>query len=244
MQRLVVRLIDAPLPVRPRFARRPAPSSSPTTGQGTAQELADRLARTRREDRARPPCGIGRRLRGRPHRPGRGRRPSRLRFARKCGPISGLIHLLPLAEPRRGETPRERVDREVKSLYLLARGLENDIRAAANGPAVLLAVTAMGGTMGFGDDLPADFFAGHGGVAGFTKCLGYEWPEVTVRVVDVDPRNARARLVEQLLAELGDPDGPFEVGRDGDRRVTWQVDPGPLEKDSPAVELDPRIRPC
>ena len=46
--------------------------------------------------------------------------------------------------------------REVKSLYLLARGLETDIREGGkNGCAVLLAVTAMGGTMGFGGDLPA-----------------------------------------------------------------------------------------
>jgi NAD(P)-dependent dehydrogenase (short-subunit alcohol dehydrogenase family) len=104
---------------------------------------------------------------------------------------------------------------------------------------VLLAATAMGGTMGFGGDLPADFSAGHGGVAGFTKCLGHEWPEVTVRVVDVDGETPAPRLVEQLLAELGDPDGPFEVGRAGGRRVTWQVEPGPLATDSPAVELGP-----
>ena len=46
--------------------------------------------------------------------------------------------------------------------------------------------------MGFGGDLPPDFFAGHGGVAGFTKCLGYEWPEVTVRVVDVERESPAA----------------------------------------------------
>ncbi len=129
--------------------------------------------------------------------------------------------------------------REVKSLYLLARGLETDIRdAGKNGSAVLLTVTAMGGTMGFGDDLPTDFFAGHGGIAGFTKCLGYEWPEVTVRCVDVNRESSAPRLVEQLLGELGDPDGPFEVGRDGDFRKTWQVEPGPLAKRTQALELD------
>src|SRR5262249_6255698 len=136
-----------------------------------------------------------------------------------------------------GETPEVRVRREVKSLYLLARGLETDIREAGKaGSAVLLAVTGMGGQMGFGD-LPAHFSAGHGGVAGFTKCLGYEWPEVTVRVVDVSPETSAPRLVEQLLGELGDPDGPFEIGRADGRRVTWQVEPGPLAKEAPAVEL-------
>src|SRR5436190_9853330 len=97
----------------------------------------------------------------------------------------------------------------------------------------------MGGTMGFGDELPEDFFAGHGGIAGFVKCLGYEWPEVAVRIVDVDGQTPAPRLVEQLLSELGDPKGPLEVGRDGDRRVTWQVEPGPIETDTPEVELKP-----
>ena len=128
----------------------------------------------------------------------------------------------------------------MKSLYLLARGLERDIRESGkSGAAVLLSVTAMGGTMGFGGDLPADFFAGHGGVAGFTKWLGYEWPEVTVRVVDVDGETPATRVAELLLAELGDPDGPFEVGRSGDRRVTWQVEPGPLAKETPVVRTRP-----
>jgi NAD(P)-dependent dehydrogenase (short-subunit alcohol dehydrogenase family) len=97
----------------------------------------------------------------------------------------------------------------------------------------------MGGTIGFGTNLPTDFFPGHGGVAGFTKCLGYEWPEVTVRVVDVSSNTPATQLAEQLLAELGDPEGPFEVGRVGDRRVTWTVEPGPLAKETPAVELGP-----
>jgi NAD(P)-dependent dehydrogenase (short-subunit alcohol dehydrogenase family) len=162
----------------------------------------------------------------------------------KCGPVSGLIHLLPLAEPPANEAPEARAKREVKSLYLLARGLEADIRESGKaGSAVLLAVTGMGGTMGFGD-LPDEFSAGHGGVAGFTKSLGHEWPEVLVRVVDVDPETPATHLAEMLLGELGDRDGAFEVGRspgtgDGERRVTWQVEPGPLEKEEAAVELGP-----
>lgn len=237
VQRLVVRLIDAPLPIRPRFAPPSGTILITDDRQGTARELADRLAEL---DIRTALVGMG-----------TGEFAADLtdpaavadliaRVHAKCGPVSGLVHLLPLAEPPAGETPEQRMRREVKSLYLLARGLEADIREAGkSGSAVLLAVTAMGGRMGFGTDLPAGFFAGHGGVAGFTKCLGYEWPEVTVRVVDVDGETPAPRLVEQLFAELGDPDGPFEVGRAGNRRVTWQVAPGPLDKDAPAVELGP-----
>ena len=237
VQRLVVRLIDAPLPVRPRFAP-PTGTIVITDDQlGTAQELADRLAELDVKTLIvrhgtgdgfaadlTDPTAVAKLL---------------INIREKCGPVSGLVHLLPLAEAPDGETPEARTRREVKSLYLLARGLEADIRdAGKTGSAVLLAVTAMGGTMGFGGDLPADFSAGHGGVAGFTKCLGYEWPEVTVRVVDVSAETPAPRLVEQLLGELGDPDGPFEVGRAGEFRKTWQVEPGPLSKDAPAVELD------
>ena len=238
VQRLVVRLIDAPLPVRPRFAP-PAGTIVITDDRlGTARELADRLAeldiKTVLIRMGEAKDGFGADLTD----------PAAVaallaRVRAQCGPVSGLVHLLPLAEPPEGETDEARMRREVKSLYLLARGLETDIRdAGKSGSAVLLAVTAMGGTMGFGDDLPADFFAGHGGVAGFTKCLGHEWPEVTVRVVDVSGETPAPQLVEQLLGELGDPDGPFEVGRDGAFRKTWQVEPGPLEKDGHAVALD------
>ncbi|QDU21056.1 type I polyketide synthase [Urbifossiella limnaea] len=242
VQRLVVRLVDAPLPARPRFAP-PAGTLVITDDRlGTARELADRLAE----------LDVNTVLL-RMAEPGEAASASAAdltdpaavegvlaRVREKCGPIAGLVHLLPLAEAPEGEAPSARASREVKSLYLLARGLETDIRAAGKaGSAVLLAVTGMGGRMGYGGELPAAFSPTHGGVAGFAKCLGYEWPEATVRVVDVDPEVPAPRLVEQLLAELGDPDGPLEVGRDGDDRVTWQVEPGPLDTDTPVVDLGP-----
>src|SRR5262249_19119776 len=73
------------------------------------------------------------------------------KIRRQAGPIAGLVHLLPLAEPAPGEKPMERMRREVKSLYLLARGLAEDLRrAGSDGGAVLLAPTALGGSLGFG----------------------------------------------------------------------------------------------
>lgn len=237
VQRLVVRLIDAPLPIRPTFNPPSGTVVITDDGLGVAQELADRLAELDIKTalvRMGKNQGFAADLTD----------PTAVtelltRVRDKCGPVSGLIHLLPCAGPPEGETDEARMRREVKSLYLLARGLESEIRdAGKNGSAVLLAVTAMGGTMGFGDELPADFFAGHGGVAGFTKCLSYEWPEVNVRVVDVSAETPAPRLVAQLLGELGDPNGPCEVGCDGEFRKTWQVEPGPLDKDSHAIELD------
>ncbi|WP_161967675.1 type I polyketide synthase [Fimbriiglobus ruber] len=243
VQRLVVRLVDAPPPIRPRFVPPSGTILLTDDRRGVAHELADRLAELDVKTALVRMTGPGESVAGDAFAADltdpAAAAELLARVREKCGPVAGLIHLLPLAEPPESESPEERIRRELKSLYLLARGLESDIREAGkSGGAVLLAVTGMGGTMGFGDNLPDAFFAGHGGIAGFTKCLGYEWPEVTVRVVDVDRETSATRLAELLLSELGDADGPFEVGRTSDRRVTWRVDPGPLAKDARAVELD------
>jgi NAD(P)-dependent dehydrogenase (short-subunit alcohol dehydrogenase family) len=148
---------------------------------------------------------------------------------KKQGPIAGLIHLLPLAEPPAGEDPEQRARREVKSLYLLARAL------GANGaeqkqPAFLLAATGLGGTLGFAPGpLPQSFFPGQGGVLGFVKCLAQEWSGTLVRAVDLEVEGKRpAELAERLLAELGERGGPVEVGYAEGRRVTWEPRAAPL----------------
>ncbi|HXG13412.1 MAG TPA: SDR family NAD(P)-dependent oxidoreductase [Gemmataceae bacterium] len=148
----------------------------------------------------------------------------------KAGAVAGLIHLLPLAEPPAGEGWAERMQREVKSLFLLARGLGSELSAEArDGPALLLAATAMGGHFGAGGGpLPESFFPGQGGVAGLVKSLAHEWPTALVRVVDLEPSEPAANLAVQLFAELGDADGPVEIGYRGGRRFTLRCVPAPL----------------
>jgi NAD(P)-dependent dehydrogenase (short-subunit alcohol dehydrogenase family)/acyl carrier protein len=243
IQRLVVRLIDAPLPIRQNFTPPNGTVLITDDGQGYARELADRLGE--RDVNAvlvqHKPGELG----SEASFAGDLSDPAQVetlldRLRTGCGPIAGLIHLLPLAEDKDGIPPLQRTTRNLKSLYLLARGLEADLRQAGeNGGAVFLAVTTLGGTMGYGDHLPERSFAGDGGIAGFVKCVGYEWPEVTVRVVDVDPETPPTQLGELLITEMGDQDGPFEVGRTPDRRVTWQCEPGPLAVQSSALQLAP-----
>jgi len=242
VQRLVVELVDVPLPLRPRLTSPPGAIVITDDRQGSAQELADRLAELDVKSvlvRNTTDGGEGGEFSADLTNPEAvADLLSRLR--QTCGPVSGLIHLLPLAEPIEGDTPAQRAWREVKSLYLLARGLEADIRGAGKSPSgLLLAVTAMGGRMGYGQELPNELPVGHGGVAGFTKSLAHEWPEALVRSVDVDGETPATQLAERLLAELGDSAGPFEVGLCDDCRVTWQVKPGPLAKETPVVDLGP-----
>jgi acyl transferase domain-containing protein/NAD(P)H-dependent flavin oxidoreductase YrpB (nitropropane dioxygenase family)/NAD(P)-dependent dehydrogenase (short-subunit alcohol dehydrogenase family)/acyl carrier protein len=156
------------------------------------------------------------------------------------GPINGLIHLLPLTPPRTEHSWTERLQLEVKALFLLARGLADELqRAAETGRAVVLAATGLGGSFGSGTgaQLADDFSPGQGGVAGLIKSLAHEWPNVFVRVVDVDRRTAADRLAALLFAELGDPSGPIEVGYQGERRLTLQCRPSPLEKTANASVL-------
>lgn len=150
----------------------------------------------------------------------------------QCGPINGLIHLLPLAPPRAGQSWEDRLQVEVKSLFLLARGIADELQQAAQtSNPLFLAVTGMGGSFGTeAKTRPGDDFSpGQGGVAGLIKSLAHEWPSVLVRVIDVD-RRAADRLADLLLAELGDPNGPIEIGYQGKRRLTLQCVPSPLEE--------------
>jgi acyl transferase domain-containing protein/NAD(P)H-dependent flavin oxidoreductase YrpB (nitropropane dioxygenase family)/NAD(P)-dependent dehydrogenase (short-subunit alcohol dehydrogenase family) len=152
------------------------------------------------------------------------------RLRRQAGPIAGLVHLLPLAEVPQDLSWADRIRREVKSLYVLARSLDEELRqGGANGGAVLLAATSLGGGFGFDHGpLPDSYFPGHGGIVGFVKCLAYEWPEVLVRVVDLHGDKDSRELADRLLGELTDRDGPLEVGYLGARRITWEPTPAPL----------------
>jgi NAD(P)-dependent dehydrogenase (short-subunit alcohol dehydrogenase family) len=158
------------------------------------------------------------------------------RVREEHGLISGLINLAPLAEAVEGEAWDHRAWCDVKSLYLLARALGDDLRGSGrHGKAFLLAATSLGGGFGFEADDTAGAMPGHGGVLGFVKCLAHEWPEVLVRGVDLDMSDSPSELAESLLRELCCREGPVEVGYLGPRRVTWEPRAAPL----PAAEEAP-----
>lgn len=149
------------------------------------------------------------------------------------GKIGGLVHLAPLAELPTDDKWASRACRDVRSLYLLARGLEQDLRQAAEqGGALLLAGTGIGGGLGFAETTSDDVFPGHGAIVGFLKCVALEIPEALVRVVDLDVVRPTDELAERLLAELNDADGPAEVGYLEGRRVTWEPVQATIETDS------------
>ncbi len=160
---------------------------------------------------------------------------------RSGGRIAGLIHALPLAAP----TEEPRVDQRAawvgtQSLYLLAQNIHDDLKQSAqSGNAFVLAVLGMGGRLGYDRSADRSSVAAGGGVIGFVKCLALELPDVMVRVVDVDPRRAMGDNVDVLMSELGDADGPVEVGNNGHCRITWEPVPAELDLNGkPTVQLD------
>ena len=105
VQRLVVRLIDAPLPCGRASRRRPGPSSSPTTARAPRGNSPTGSANSTSR-----PCWSAWPTASRTTTsPADLTDPAAVadllaRIRAKCGPVSGLIHLLPLAEPPEGET--------------------------------------------------------------------------------------------------------------------------------------------
>lgn len=158
----------------------------------------------------------------------------------EIGALSGLMHLMPLAAPAKGEDWSDRARRDLKSLYQLTRSIEKELNAAGEqGGAFCLSTTALGGGLAFDDDAPEDFNPGQGGILGFTKCLAMEWPEVLVRAIDFDRERPVAEIVDHLISEMGEPEGPNEVGYHGGTRVSWEPYAAPLDADATTdLELD------
>lgn len=152
------------------------------------------------------------------------------RLRTELGPIAGLVHTLPLAPVTDATQLDARAVRDVKSLYLLARELESDLREAGErGHAFLVSATGLGGDLGYGKrELQHTALAAHGGILGLLKCISQEWPEATVRGVDFDPQREVGEMADCLLRELSEVAGPLEVGYRGATRSTWQPVDAPL----------------
>lgn len=157
------------------------------------------------------------------------------------GPIGGLIHLLAL-RTRRSLSEMDlagwRTDLlfGVKSLFHLTKALHEDLKnAAQRGGACILAATRMGGAFGVDSSETATFFPGQGGVAGLMKTLAHEWPDVGVKVVDLNPEEPSEVMATRLMQELLSADNHVEVAYQGTRRLAIRPVAAPLRSEGPRV---------
>src|SRR5262249_42766902 len=135
------------------------------------------------------------------------------------GPLGGIVHLLALQDAasfamHTHQSWKEQLRSEAKSLFLFAKAAGKHLRQAAReSGACLIAATGMGGA--FLSDLSPDVVVNspdHGAIAGLMKTIALEWPEVSVKVVDLNLQESGDALAEHLLEELGAGDGLVEVG--------------------------------
>ena len=237
-ERRVLEAVDAPLP-RQRLGLMPGGRIVVTEdGRGVAEELARRL-----EAAGVPAERVGGR-----DRPVEWTSPaaidSVLHDLRSRGPIAGIVHALPLGQATSGDPGgpcwSERVGDAVKGLFLLAKGTAADLEAAARaGGSCLIAATALGGRFAGAGSTQAEFFPGHGGVAGLVKTLAREWPAIRCRVVDLAMGEEAETLAGRLAAEVFVGDGWAEVGYDRDRRIRLHTVESSLRRADTSIELNP-----
>ena len=171
------------------------------------------------------------------------------RIRQAHGPISALLHLLPLSasEPFAAMSCsqwRDETAVQIKSLFYLAKLLLADLTAAAGkGPAGIVAATALGGTFASADDNlssdPPVFSPVTGGISGFLKALAEETAGLNIRVVDNDPGDTPEAIAGQVVNELLTPSADIEVGYRQGSRLVLDIAENPLvNSTSPVVALD------
>jgi Acyl carrier protein len=135
------------------------------------------------------------------------------------GPTDGLIHLGAL---RPGSGP------------VLPEGYGGLRDALLSGPRWLIVATGSAGTFGHGYDADGagDPTAG-AGLCGLARTVAQEFPDVLVRAVDVDTKDAPRAVAGQLFAELLAADSPVVVGYAGGARRTLAVVPTEPPIDTP-----------
>ncbi|MEU4159160.1 SDR family NAD(P)-dependent oxidoreductase [Actinoplanes sp. NPDC026670] len=104
-------------------------------------------------------------------------------------------------------------------------------RAVLGGVRSLIVVTGSAGTFGHGwaGDTATDPAPG-AGLRGLIRTVAREYPDLLVRAVDVDPKEAPRKIARHLVDELGTPDGPVVVGYTNGTRNTLRVTGEPVDE--------------
>ena len=151
--------------------------------------------------------------------------PTVTHLKKEIGPPSGLIHLAPLNKispflEMSSKQWKTRLERDIKSLFLLFKAVEDDLKnASQSGEALVFGATQMGGTFGFNHN-ENPLFPGHGGISGFLKSLAHEYPNFRIRCLDFSPEAPTHRIIDILSEELFRESGSVEIGFNGNKRMT------------------------
>ena len=158
---------------------------------------------------------------------------------REQGPIGALVHLLPLRSGMRYdeldlEGWRTRLQQDIVTLYQLLQLTGADLnQAAAAGGAWVMSASGLGGLFATDPLQHADFFPGQGAISGLLKTVALEFPEVSVKCVDLHLAEAPAALADHLFLEIEAQDGLVEVGYHQGHRIMLTLRETPLPSRRP-----------
>ncbi len=147
-------------------------------------------------------------------------------IASHCGAIGAFIHLHPvfIANHTGSISYHEQEKAIVKHVFLMAKHLKPSLNEAArHGRSCFCTVAHLDGA--FGLEYKVNFGAIGAGLFGLTKTLRWEWPKVFTRAIDLSPRLDAKQSVQNIIAELHDPNLYIsEVGYGSQGRVTIIAD--------------------
>ncbi len=130
--------------------------------------------------------------------------------------LKGLVIMAP--QPERGSQTFWSMESEeyLKDVFMATRKAGMVIHARKSG--LIATVTRMDGAFALAN-LTRTVDPVQGGLAGLTKTISHEWPEVTARAIDLDYRFKDTAAAEKLVGELMVA-GPLETGLTRSGRVT------------------------
>ncbi|MCC5659406.1 acyltransferase domain-containing protein [Nostoc sp. XA010] len=147
-------------------------------------------------------------------------------IASHCGTIGAFIHLHPMfVRNHTGSISYNESEKAiVKHVFLMAKHLKPSLNEAAkHGRSCFCTVAHLDGA--FGLEYKVNFGAIGAGLFGLTKTLRWEWPKVFTRAIDLSPRLDAKQSVQNIIAELHDPNLYIsEVGYGSQGRVTIIAD--------------------
>ncbi len=150
-------------------------------------------------------------------------------LASRQAPVAGLILLAPAAAVQGAAWP---VSSELflKNAFQLVKTVGADLRAAARkGGAVLATLSRLDGSFASQDKLDQAVDPLQGGLAGLTKTVAAEWPEVRARALDAaadwDVREVALAVIRELAVAQ-----PLEIGLSAGVRLGLELVEASLER--------------
>jgi NAD(P)-dependent dehydrogenase (short-subunit alcohol dehydrogenase family) len=148
-----------------------------------------------------------------------------------CAPGEKVGAVIGLGNSGKGKGDTGEASRMVFGFFNLLKAFEKNLRvSAARGGGKVFSITFLGG--GFGVKASHAILPETAGLLGITKTAALEWPDVTCRCIDIDPKMGVERIAIQLWKEMNASGGILETGilPEGRCRMVLEEHPGIFRK--------------